>query len=101
MSLGFEPAIVLPKNRVLLRLELIHATGFILHVNFVRGTQSGEPWETAELRELKSLAKQNTPTGVISVKLRRPPAATRSKAQREGVPLRPTNRSPHSRREVS
>ena len=58
----------------------------------------GQPWETNEIRELKSLAKQNTPTGVISFKLRRPPAAIRSKAQREGISLSPSNRSPYSRR---
>jgi hypothetical protein len=63
--------------------------------------RAGQPWETAEVRELKSLAKQNTPTGVISLKLQRPPAAIRSKAQREGISLRPTNRSPYSRRRAS
>jgi hypothetical protein len=46
----------------------------------------GEPWETAE------------PTGVISLKLQRPPTAIRSKAQRESISLRPTNRSPYNRR---
>jgi len=59
---------------------------------------AGEPWETGEIRELKSLAKGNTPTGVISLKLGRPPAAIRSKAQREGISLRPANRSPYNRR---
>jgi hypothetical protein len=59
---------------------------------------AGEPWETSEIRELKSLAKGNTPTGVISLKLGRPPAAIRSKAQREGISLRPVNRSPYNRR---
>jgi hypothetical protein len=60
--------------------------------------RSGEPWSNEEVRELKSLAKQNTPTGVLSLKLQRPPAAIRSKAQREGISLRPVNRSPYSRR---
>lgn len=59
---------------------------------------AGQPWETREVRELKSLAKGNTPTGVISLKLGRPPAAIRSKAQREGISLRPANRSPYNRR---
>jgi hypothetical protein len=63
--------------------------------------RSGEPWESAEVRELRALAKQNTPTGVMSLKLRRPPAAIRSKAQREGISLMPTNRSPYSRRRAS
>ncbi|ARQ00326.1 hypothetical protein [Pseudorhodoplanes sinuspersici] len=64
-------------------------------------TRSGEAWERNEVKELKALAKQNTPTGVISLKLQRPEGAIRSKAQREGISLRPTNRSPYSRRKAS
>jgi hypothetical protein len=60
--------------------------------------RSREPWSSNELRELKQLAKGNTPTGVISLKLQRPPAAIRSKAQREGISLMPANRSPYNRR---
>jgi hypothetical protein len=60
--------------------------------------QLGEAWMPHKLSQLKSLAKQNTPTGVLSLKLGRPPTAIRSKAQREGISLRPTNRSPYSRR---
>jgi hypothetical protein len=63
--------------------------------------RAGEPWTGDELKELKSLAKQNTPTGVLSLKLQRPPAAIRSKAQREGISLRPVNRSPYNRRKAS
>lgn len=59
--------------------------------------RSGEPWESKEVKELKALAKQHTPTGVISLKLQRPIAAIRSKAQREGISLRPANRSPYNR----
>ncbi|WP_239624086.1 hypothetical protein [Bradyrhizobium sp. I71] len=50
-------------------------------------------------REQAEAARQsNTPTGVMSIKLQRPVAAIRSKAQREGISLRPVNRSPYSRR---
>jgi hypothetical protein len=49
-----------------------------------------------EVRDLR--AKHNTPTGVLSLKLRRPEAAIRSKAQREGISLKPVNRSPYNRR---
>lgn len=59
--------------------------------------RAGEPWTTQEVRELRSLAKGNTPTGVISLKLQRPPAGIRSKAQREGISLSPANRSPYNR----
>lgn len=60
-----------------------------------------QPWEPGEVRELRALAKANTPTGVISLKLRRPPGSIRSKAQREGISLAPTNRSPYNRRKRS
>jgi len=60
--------------------------------------RSREPWTAQEVRELRTLAKGNTPTGVISLKLQRPPTAIRSKAQREGISLKPANRSPYNRR---
>jgi hypothetical protein len=60
--------------------------------------RSGTRWSDADVRQLRSLEKGNTPTGVISIKLERPPAAVRSKAQREGISLAPSNRSPYSRR---
>jgi hypothetical protein len=60
--------------------------------------RSGEPWTREEVKNLRQLAKHNTPTGVLSLKLRRPLAAIRSKAQREGISLKPVNRSPYSRR---
>jgi hypothetical protein len=58
----------------------------------------GEPWTKQDVRDLKALAKQNTPAGVLSIKLGRPPNAIRSKAQREGISLKPINRSPYNRR---
>jgi hypothetical protein len=63
--------------------------------------RSGQPWSPAELKQLRSLAKANTPTGVLSLKLQRPPAAIRSKAQRERISLRPTNQSPYNRQKRS
>jgi hypothetical protein len=60
--------------------------------------RSGEAWTDRDVRDLRNLAKANTPTGVLSLKLQRPPAAIRSKAQREGISLKPTNRSPYNRR---
>lgn len=63
--------------------------------------RSREPWSAQDVRQLRTLAKGNTPTGVISLKLQRPPAAIRSKAQREGISLKPANRSPYNRRKRS
>jgi hypothetical protein len=63
--------------------------------------RSRQPWSDREVKELRALAKANTPTGVISVKLQRPKASVSSKAQREGISLRPTNRSPYNRRKTA
>jgi hypothetical protein len=60
--------------------------------------RSRERWSTADVRKLRQLAKGNTPTGVMSMKLQRPVAAIRSKAHREGISLRPVNQSPYNRR---
>lgn len=60
--------------------------------------RSRQPWTDKEVRQLRSLAKANTPTGVISLKMERPPGSIASKAQREGISLKPINRSPYSRR---
>ena len=57
-----------------------------------------ESWSEGEVRKLRQLARGNTPTGVISLKLSRTPIAIRGKAQREGISLKPANRSPYSRR---
>ncbi|MDQ8730535.1 hypothetical protein [Bradyrhizobium sp. LHD-71] len=57
-----------------------------------------QPWSASEVKQLRSLAKANTPTGVISLKMQRPPGAISSKAQREGISLKPINRSPYNRR---
>jgi hypothetical protein len=56
-----------------------------------------EPWSASDVRTLKRLAQENTPTRVIGLKLGRTGTAIQSKAQREGVSLRPSNRSPYSR----
>jgi hypothetical protein len=61
----------------------------------------GQPWSTEDVKQLRMLAKSNTPTGVLSLKLQRPESAVRSKAQREGISLRPVNRSPYNRRRAS
>jgi hypothetical protein len=59
---------------------------------------SGKPWSPADQRALRDLARQNTPTRVIGLKLGRTPDAVQSQASREGVFLKPPNPSPHNRR---
>ncbi len=58
---------------------------------------TGKPWTPQEVRELKQLAKENTPTRVIGLKLGRTPRAIQSKAAGEGISLAPPNRSPAGR----
>ena len=55
----------------------------------------GTSWAPEEVAELKRLAKQNTPTPLIANKLQRTESAVESKAQTEGISLKPTNRSPY------
>jgi hypothetical protein len=59
---------------------------------------SGNPWTPQDLAQLKQLAKGNTPTRVIGLKLGRTPAAVQTKASDEGVSLAPTNQSPYNRK---
>ena len=58
---------------------------------------SGKGWTQKDVSQLKSLAKQNTPTRVIGLKLGRTPDSVSSKASQEGVSLKPTNQSPYNR----
>ena len=59
---------------------------------------ANESWSDGDLSALRRLARANTPAGVISLKIGRTETAVRSKAQREGISLKPINRSPYSRR---
>ena len=60
--------------------------------------QTGKTWTPAENKQLRELARGNTPTGVIGLKLGRTKDAIRSQASRLGVSLKPTNQSPYNRR---
>lgn len=60
--------------------------------------KTGQPWTASEIRQLKDLARQNTPTRVIGVKLSRPAGGVQQKASELGVSLKPTNQSPYNRR---
>ena len=61
---------------------------------------SGKQWTGENVKQLKQLAKQNTPTRVIGLKLGRTAGAVQSKASQEGVSLKPTNQSPYNRRKT-
>jgi hypothetical protein len=57
-----------------------------------------EPWGRGDIQALKQMAEENTPTRVIGLKLGRSVTAVRGKAQREGISLKPVNRSPNKGR---
>lgn len=57
----------------------------------------GKEWNNSEKKELKSLAKQNTPTRVIGLKLGKSPDSIYSKASELGISLKPTNKSLYNR----
>ncbi len=59
---------------------------------------SGKSWTPADVKQLKQLARENTPTRVIGLKLGRSEASVYSKASEQAVPLKPTNQSPYNRR---
>lgn len=58
---------------------------------------TGKNWTSADVQQLRKLAKQNTPTRVIGLKLGRTEGAVYAKAKKEDVSLKPTNQSPYNR----
>lgn len=59
---------------------------------------SGKPWTPKDHSQLKHLARGNTPTRVIGLKMGRTPAAVSNQASNDGVSLKPTNQSPYNRK---
>jgi hypothetical protein len=55
----------------------------------------GKPWTDSEVRKLKDLAKHNTPTRVIGLKMGRSTESVYAKASDENISLKPTNQSPY------
>jgi hypothetical protein len=58
----------------------------------------GKHWSPAEVKQLGQLAKGNTPTGVIGLKLGRTKPGVQAKASEKGISLAPPNRSPYNLR---
>lgn len=58
---------------------------------------SGKPWAPAEVKSMKAMVKENTPTRVIGLKLGRTEGAVYNKASEQGISLKPTNQSPYNR----
>lgn len=58
----------------------------------------GKPWTPAQDAQLRQLARGNTPTRVMGLKLGRTAASVYGRASEKGVSLKPTNQSPYNRR---
>lgn len=54
-------------------------------------TNHNKEWKPQEVTNLKKLAKENTPTWIIALKLERTPIAVQNKASQENISLKPTN----------
>lgn len=55
----------------------------------------GHAWSSRDDKALRNLARGNTPTRVMGLKLGRTPAAVYNRASDLGVSLKPTNQSPY------
>jgi hypothetical protein len=55
----------------------------------------GKSWTASDNAQLQQLARGNTPTRVIGLKMGRTPAAIQGHASDIGVSLKPTNQSPY------
>lgn len=62
--------------------------------------KSRKEWTAEEVKILRQLVKENTPTRVIGLKMERTPAAIYSKAQAEEISLKPTNQSPNKKKKT-
>lgn len=55
-------------------------------------------WSRSDDALLRRLAKENTPTRVMALKLQRTPAAVQQHASKAGLSLKPTNQRPNKGR---
>lgn len=58
---------------------------------------TGNTWSKGDVSQLRKLARDNTPTRVIGLKLGRTEDAVRTRASQENISLKPTNQSPYGR----
>ena len=58
-------------------------------------SNTGKAWTPTANKQLSSLAKGNTPTRIIALKMGRTPASISTQAGKIGVSLQPTNQSPY------
>ena len=59
---------------------------------------AGKTWTSREVKQLREMAKQNTPTRVMGLKLGRPVGGVQAKASEKHISLKPNNQRPYNRR---
>jgi hypothetical protein len=59
---------------------------------------AGKPITNADVKQVKQLASENTPTRVIGLKIGRSENSVRAIASDNNISLRPTNQSPYNRK---
>lgn len=59
---------------------------------------AGKYWTEDDIARLRQLARENTPTRVMALKLDRTADAVSAKASDIGLSIKPTNQSPYNRR---
>lgn len=57
--------------------------------------QSGKKWTEENIKTLKKLVKNNTPTPLIAWKMGRTKDSIYAEASKEKISLKPTNKSPY------
>ncbi len=65
-----------------------------------RPANAGKYWTSDDIAKLRQLARENTPTRVMGLKLDRTAEAVRGKANDIGLSLKPTNQRPYNRRKI-
>ena len=61
---------------------------------------AGKHWTRDDIAKLCQLARENTPTRIMGLKLGRTAEAVYGKAEDIGLSLKPTNQSPYNRRKI-
>lgn len=56
---------------------------------------AGKHWTREDVKDLRKMVAENTPTRVIGLKLGRPVDGVYAKASEAGISLKPTNQSPY------
>ena len=77
----------------LILTDKIMTKGVVIMAKYNRN--SGKSWTKSDISQLRSLARENTPTRVIGLKLGRTEDSVRTKASETNTSLKPVNQRPY------